>query len=72
MCDFYVCTKGENNQTISYLTSGKLDQAKKLIDEAMGHESCVAWDKAYFTKGQIYQALYESPVADYKKLDSKL
>ena len=22
--------------------------------------------KAYFTKGQIYQALYESPVADYK------
>ena len=37
----------------------------------MGHESCVAWDKAYFTKGQIYQALYESPVADYKKLDSE-
>ena len=63
--------KEKVTQAISYLTSGKLDQAKKLIDEAMGHESCVAWDKAYFTKGQIYQALYESPVADYKKLDSE-
>lgn len=63
---FTYAQKGKVTQAISYLTSGKLDQAKKLIDEAMGHESCVAWDKAYFTKGQIYQALYESPVADYK------
>ena len=68
---FTYAQKGKVTQAISYLTSGKLDQAKKLIDEAMGHESCVAWDKAYFTKGQIYQALYESPVADYKKLDSE-
>jgi hypothetical protein len=42
--------KGKVTQAISYLTSGKLDQAKKLIDEAMGHESCVAWDKALSTK----------------------
>jgi Tfp pilus assembly protein PilF len=44
---FTYAQKGKVTQAISYLTSGKLDQAKKLIDEAMGHESCVAWDKAY-------------------------
>ena len=41
---FTYAQKGKVTQAISYLTSGKLDQAKKLIDEAMGHESCVAWD----------------------------
>lgn len=61
--------KGKVTQATSYFTSGKLDQAKKLIDEAITHESCVNWDKAYFTKGQIYQAIFESPLQDYKKLD---
>ena len=51
---FTYAQKGKVTQAISYLTSGKLDQAKKLIDEAMGHESCVAWDKAYFTKGHPF------------------
>ena len=62
--------KGKVTQAISYFTSGKLDQAKKLIDEAITHEACVNWDKAYFTKGQIYQAIFESQNKDYKKLDS--
>lgn len=66
---FTYAQKGKVTQAVSYFTSGKLDQAKKLIDEAMEHESCVSWDKAYFTKGQIYQAIFESPSADYKKLD---
>lgn len=61
--------KGKVTQAFSYFTSGKLDQAKKLIDEAMENEACVDYDKGYFTKGQIYQAIFESPVADYKKLD---
>lgn len=61
--------KGKVTQATSYFTSGKLDQAKKIIDEAMAHEACVNWDKAYFTKGQIYQAIYESTNKDYKKLD---
>lgn len=61
--------KGKVTQASSYLTSGKLDQAKKLIDEAMQHEACIDYDKGYFLKGQIYQAIFESPVADYKKLD---
>ncbi len=66
---FTYAQKGKVTQAISYFTSGKLDQAKKLIDEAMTHESCVDFDKAYFTKGQIYQAIFESQNQDYKKLD---
>ena len=67
---FTYAQKGKVTQAISYFTSGKLDQAKKLIDEAITHEACVNWDKAYFTKGQIYQAIFESQNKDYKKLDS--
>lgn len=66
---FAYAQKGKVTQATSYFTSGKLDEAKKLIDEAIKHEACVAFDKAYFVKGQIYQAIYESPIADYKKLD---
>ena len=54
-------------QASSLFASGKLDEAKRLIDEAIVHQSCVNFDKAYFTKGQIYQAICESPI--YKKLD---
>ncbi|HIX04100.1 MAG TPA: tetratricopeptide repeat protein [Candidatus Odoribacter faecigallinarum] len=61
--------KGKVTQASSYFTSGKLDQAKKVIDEAIQHEACVNFDKAYFVKGQIYQAICESQNADYKKLD---
>jgi len=66
---FTYAQKGKVVQATSYLTSGKLDEAKKLIDEAIQHEACVNFDKAYFTKGQIYQAIFESPLKDYKKLD---
>lgn len=66
---FTYAQKGKVTQAISYFTSGKLDQAKKLIDEAMQHEACADFDKGYFAKGQIYQAIFESPVPDYKKLD---
>jgi len=62
--------KGKVAQANSYLTSGKLDQAKKLIDIAIQHKKCVAYAKAYFVKGQIYQAIAESQIASYKKLDS--
>ena len=66
---FTYAQKGKVTQATSYFTSGKLDQARKLIDEAITHESCVDFDKAYFVKGQIYQAIFESPLAEYKKLD---
>lgn len=61
--------KGKVTQAQSFFTSGKLDEAKKLIDEAIVHETCVNFDKAHFLKGQIYQGIFESPLTDYKKLD---
>ena len=61
--------KGKVTQAISYFTSGKLKEAKEKIEVAIKHEACLNWDKAYFTKGQIYQAIYESENKDYKKLD---
>lgn len=60
--------KGKVNQAANHFTAGKLDQAQKSIDEAMSHEDCVNWDKAYFVKGQVYQGIFESPLPDYKKL----
>ena len=59
---------GKINQANSYFTSGKLDQAKNLVDEAITHEKCVNNCKAYFIKGQIYQAIFED--ANFKKLDA--
>ena len=59
---------GKLTQATSYFTSGKLDQAKKLVDEAITHEKCVNNYKAYFVKGQIYQAIFEDE--KFKKLDA--
>lgn len=62
--------KGKVAQANSYFTSGKLDEAKRHIDEAMKHEACADYINGYFAKGQIYQAIFESPLQDYKKLDA--
>ncbi len=61
--------KGKVLSAESYFTAGKLDEAKKVIDEAITHEKSVNDPLAYFTKGQIYQAIAESMVDTYKKLD---
>lgn len=66
---FTYAQKGKVAQASSYFTSGKLDEAKKLIDEAITHENCVNDPKSYFVKGQIYQAIFESPLKEYRKLD---
>lgn len=60
--------KGKVNAAASNFRSGKIDVAKGLIDEAITHEKCVDWDKAYFVKGQVYQGIFESPLEAYKKL----
>ena len=62
--------KGRVTQANSFFTSGKLDQAKKMIDEAMKDESCADYVKGFFIKGQIYQAIFESPLDNYKKLSA--
>ena len=51
--------KGKVMSATSFFTQGKLDKAKELIDEAINHEKCVGWAKAYLVRGQIYQAIYE-------------
>ena len=51
--------KGKVMSATSFFTQGKLDKAKELIDEAITHEKCVNWAKAYLVRGQIYQAIYE-------------
>lgn len=66
---FTYAQKGLAASAESSLRNGKLDEAKKLIDQAIGHESCVNDSKSWFRKGQIYQAIFESPLPDYKKLD---
>ena len=52
--------KGKVTSAVSFFTQGKLDKAKELIDEAIGHENCVNWAKAYMVRGQIYQAIFET------------
>ena len=60
--------KGKVYSAKSFFTQGKLDKAKELIDEAIVHEKCVNWDQAYFVRGLIYQAIFESQDANYKQL----
>ncbi|MDR1756624.1 MAG: tetratricopeptide repeat protein [Culturomica sp.] len=62
--------KGKVMSAESYFTAGKLDEAKKMIDEAITHEKSVNDPMAYFIKGQIYQAIAESPLETYKNLDA--
>ena len=61
--------KGKVNQAEFSYKSGKLDEAKKIIDEAITHEACVNDSKSHLVRGQIYQGIFESPLPDYKKLD---
>lgn len=63
--------KGKVTSAVSFFTQGKLDKAKELIDEAINHENCVSWPKAYFVKGQIYQAIFETQDENYKKLSKE-
>ncbi|MGB5989546.1 MAG: tetratricopeptide repeat protein [Marinifilaceae bacterium] len=60
--------KGKVNAAASNLRSGRLDDAKELIDTGISHRKCVEWPKSYYIKGQVYQAIFESPLSDYKKL----
>ncbi|GHV61549.1 hypothetical protein FACS1894195_2240 [Bacteroidia bacterium] len=59
---------GKVNNALSFYNSGKLDEAKKTIDEAITHEKCVDDPKSHFVRGQIYQAIFESLIPDYRRL----
>ncbi|MDR0981687.1 MAG: tetratricopeptide repeat protein [Culturomica sp.] len=60
--------KGKVNQANSYLNAGKLDEAKKAIDEGINHEKTINDPNSYFVKAQIYQSIHESPIPAFKDL----
>jgi len=70
--NFSFAQKGKVTQASSQLGLGKLDIAKQAIDEdlAANDEKTVSWYKAWFVRGQIYQAISESPLPMYQALDA--
>jgi tetratricopeptide (TPR) repeat protein len=60
--------RGRLTTAVSYFTQGKLDKAKEIIDAVVKDEHGAEMLKAQFLKGQIYQAIFESQNADYRKL----
>ena len=51
-----------------YLKSGTLDKAKSEIDKAVVHEKTANSAKTWFTKGEVYSAMLNSPLPAYKSL----
>lgn len=64
-----IAQKSVWREASSALSSGKLDKAKECIDRALKDASLQDEARAYFTKGEIYQAIAEDPTGLYKKLD---
>lgn len=52
----------------NYKENGQLDKAKNAIDEASKNPSSNTLAKTWLYKGQIYMAIYESKIKDYKSL----
>lgn len=65
-----IAQKSKWREASSALSKGKLDQAKEYIDVALKDASLQDEAKAFFTKGEIYQAIAEDPTGLYKKLES--
>lgn len=65
-----IAQKGKLREASSYLSSGKLKEAKEAIDVAVKDESLKNDAKALFTLGKIYQGIAEDPTGLYKKLDA--
>lgn len=55
---------------LNYLKYGELDAAKQACDECIIHDKTKNDALAWWYRGQVYQAIYESQDANYKKLDA--
>lgn len=53
----------------NHLRSGELDKAKAAIDKAVVHHKTSQRSKAWFYKGDIYFAIFNSKNLNYKNLD---
>lgn len=60
--------KSKVNSADASFATGKLDVAKTAIDEGMQDQEMQQWDKAWYIKGKIYHAIFESPIPAYKAL----
>ena len=52
----------------SYLKYEQLDKAKESIDIAVNNENTMNYDKAWYYRGLIYQALYKNEKCIYLKI----
>ncbi len=70
---FSFAQKAKVTQASSQLGLGKLDLAKQAIDEdlAANDEKTANWYKAWLVRGQVYQAICESPLPMYQNLDNE-
>ncbi len=60
--------KGKVTSANNYLTNGQIVKAWEAIQVAEQHEKTMAYDKTFFVKGKILQAMGESQDAEIKKL----
>lgn len=66
---FVFAQKAKVSSANSALSSGKLDKAKLDIDAAFDDPKIANDPRAYFVKGQIYQAIAEDATGIFSKLD---
>ncbi len=65
--------KGKVTSALSYKESGKLDKAVESIEETVDaanpkSESSITWPRTWEVRGEIYQAIFQTKDASYKKL----
>ncbi len=67
--------KGKVTSALNYKESGKLDKAYETIEETIDpsnekSEKTINWPKTWETRGEIFQAIYESKDENIKKLSA--
>jgi len=60
--------KGKVTSALNYVTSGQLDKAKEAIEAAEQHEKTKDWEKMFYAKGKVLQAVGETQNEEYKGL----
>jgi len=67
--------KGKVTSALSFKEAGKLDKAVEAIEESIDAsnpktESSITWPRTWEARGEIYQAVFQSKDANYKKLSN--
>jgi len=67
--------KGKVTSALSFKETGKLDKAVEAIEESIDAsnpktESSISWPRTWEVRGEIYQAVFQSKDANYKKLSN--